>query len=155
VIKANIKGKNIPECATTVLVGHLSIAGVLTAYRSGDSKMVLYKKLESGETQYIETDLAGKKEESNDRVFFRLVCNAEGEIDILANKPKFEVVRQDQVNTLIAFSDGIGMETELLLKQQNNFQFDEIRNLIIHQSQGTADDKSICFIEIREGKQQI
>src|SRR5207253_2833845 len=54
---ANIKDKNIPECATTLLFGHLLIDGNLTAYRSGDSKMLFYNASSKGEINFIETSL--------------------------------------------------------------------------------------------------
>ncbi|RDC62688.1 protein phosphatase 2C domain-containing protein [Adhaeribacter pallidiroseus] len=150
VLQANILNKNIPECATTLLFGTLSLAGNLTAYRSGDCKMVLYTQPHQNQAALLETPLLAKNEASNDRLFFRLIINPAGEFDILHNTPKFEIIQHSQVHALAAFSDGIGLETETRLRELADKSLESMREDIIYQLQGTADDKAICFVEIRQ-----
>ncbi len=148
-IRQNIDSKNFPECATTVLIAQVSVDGRAVVYRSGDSKMYLFGNAGNNHLRLEPTTLMQKNESSNDRVFFRLVLNAARDFDILYNRPQYEVVRKDQLAGAVVFSDGIGMMTEQSLRQ---FAADPetIRKEIMYQAQGTADDKAICFIAIRE-----
>ncbi|QNF34719.1 protein phosphatase 2C domain-containing protein [Adhaeribacter swui] len=150
ILRTNILNKNIPECATTILFGTLTLTGHLVAYRSGDCKMVLYTRHPPNQLAVLETSLHQKNESSNDRLFFRLVLDAAGGFEILHNSPRFEIVEQDQVCALAAFSDGIGPETETHLQALSGKTLDTIRQDLIYQLQGTDDDKVICFVEIRE-----
>jgi hypothetical protein len=93
---------------------------------------------------------ATKNPESNDRIFFRIVIDPGGALDILCNKPVYECIREEEINSLILFSDGIGSLTDQALQQDYPEDPDRVRGRIISQSQGTADDKSICFIRIKE-----
>jgi hypothetical protein len=79
-----------------------------------------------------------------------MVLDKTGELDILCNKPGYEVLRQEKINTLIAFSDGIGPVTEEVLQKEYGEDPVVVRRRIVTDSQGTADDKSICFIRIKE-----
>lgn len=148
-IRTSIESKSFPECATTLLISRLSVNGKMTVYRSGDSKMLLFSSPDNGKLRFEDTPLVQKNEHSNDRVFFRLVLSPGNELDILHNKPHYEVIEKEKIQTAIAFSDGIGTLTEQLLQQRYALNADEIRKEIFYQIQGTADDKAICFITIR------
>jgi hypothetical protein len=145
VLAENIRGNNCPECSSTMLAGVLSLDGMASVYRSGDSKLLLYQ----GEVLSA-ASLATKNPESNDRIFFRIVLDTAGELDILSNKPAFEVIHREGVRALVAFSDGVGSVTEEALKTGYGANPVEIRRRIGNDPQGTADDKSICFVRITE-----
>lgn len=149
-VRTSIENKSFPECATTLLIGQLSINGQLTVYRSGDSKMFMFRNAPDNKIRFEDTPLVYKNEQSNDRAFFRLVLNANKEFDILYNKPNYEIIQKENMHTVVVFSDGIGMLTEQLLQQQYAMNAEAVRKEIIYQTQGTADDKSICFISISE-----
>lgn len=149
-LKKYIENKNFPECATTLLIACLSLPGDFISYRSGDSKMLLFRALAQNEFEMVETPLSEKNEQSNDRLFFRLMLTENGKFDIYCNKPDREIIREKNIHSAISFSDGIGINTELLLKEEYKKNPQLVRNEIIYQVQSTGDDKSICFIEIKE-----
>lgn len=149
-LRKNIEDKNFPECATTLLIVQLLINGDFTAYRSGDSKIFLYSATAQNGIDPVDTSLVEKNEESNDRIFFRLRLNEQGKFDMLCNEPLHEVVHHNNIRTVISFSDGVGADTEQLLKEEYKKAPDKIRKEIIYHSQETGDDKSICFLEIKE-----
>jgi hypothetical protein len=149
ILKNNIKSGNFPECATTVLIGRFSLNGELIVYRSGDSKMLVYGQ-SANQKVFLNTSLSAKNAKSNDRVFFRLALTDQGELDILHNKPIFEIVKMEKIRTIIGMSDGIGKETEDDLKKEYPENSDAMRNEIIYQVQGTEDDKSLYIIELKE-----
>ena len=144
----NILDKNFPECSSTLLTARLALSGQLEAYRSGDSKMIFFRGDQTGLIP-VEASFTTKNPESNDRIFFRLIANTEGRLDILYNKPAHELTRQENIHTLIGFSDGIGAFTEEALREEYKEDPDSVRRRIIAHSQGTADDKSICFVRIK------
>lgn len=148
ILSKNIDNDNLPECATTVLVAQLRLDGRLTVYRSGDSKMFLYN-LQDDRLTHLQTELAGKNEESNDRIFFRLGKNKHGSFDLLSNQPEFEIANQENIQTVIGCSDGIGKLTEHTLQHQYANNPDAIKAEIANQVQGTADDKSLCIFQIK------
>ncbi|HZE84362.1 MAG TPA: hypothetical protein VE035_08630, partial [Puia sp.] len=82
------------------------------------------------------------------RIFFRLLLDQQGELDILSNRPDYEVLREKNIHSLIGFSDGIGAQTEETLKEDYSGDPDAVRRRIASEIQGTEDDKSICFIKI-------
>jgi hypothetical protein len=147
-LREEIKEYKFLECATTAIISELHINGELLAYRSGDSKMFLYK-IENGQLILLQSTLSGKNDESNDRIFFRLMYKDES-FDILFNKPLFEIVTEKNISAIIACSDGIGQQTEQLLKKHYGKSPDAVREEIAYQLQGTADDKSIGIIQIKE-----
>ena len=151
-LKKNIEDKKFPECSTTLLIGKLSINGDFTAYRSGDSKMFLFSTSSQNGISFVETPLDQKNEQSNDRIFFRLQLDENGKFDILFNKALNETIRKKNIHTIISFSDGIGVNTEQLLKEEYKNGPDKARKEIMYHLQGTGDDKSICFIEIKQTK---
>jgi hypothetical protein len=73
-----------------------------------------------------------------------------GKLDIYFNQPNHEVINEKNISTAISFSDGVSIDTELLLKEEYKKNPQLIRKEIIYQLQSTGDDKSICFIEIKE-----
>ncbi|MEJ7769341.1 MAG: protein phosphatase 2C domain-containing protein [Chitinophagaceae bacterium] len=150
ILKANIAKKNFPECAATILVVELSVDGAFAAYRSGDSNTFLFRTGKEHELDFVESSLMEKNDESNDRIFFRLRIDESDQFDIIFNEPLHEIVRKQNINTVICFSDGIGKDTENLLKEEYSLAPAKARREIAYQSQETGDDKSICIIEIRE-----
>ncbi|HEX3933035.1 MAG TPA: hypothetical protein VHW43_00060 [Puia sp.] len=78
------------------------------------------------------TSFTSENSESNDRIFFRMILGDKEELDILCNKPGYELLQQKEISGLIAFSDGT-------------------RRRIITQSQGTADDKNTIPITMTDG----
>jgi len=56
----------------------------------------------------------------------------------------------ENINTVITFSDGIGQGTEMQLKNTYPKYEDLIRSQIPLHQQKTADDKSLCILQIRE-----
>ena len=109
--------------------------------------MFLFSNASKNELVFVETTLMGKSEKGADRIFFRLQLDADQNFEIVSNKPEFDIVKENNIHTMISFSDGIGMATELLLKEQYINDPSKIKQEIIYQLQGTGDDKSICFIE--------
>jgi len=148
-LKKNIRARNFPECASTLLAARLFLNGTLEAYRSGDSKMLIFRETPAGLISE-DSSFATKNQESNDRIFFRMVLDEEGELDIICNDPGHEIMHREGIRELIAFSDGIGARTEQALKEEYAVNGAGTRRRIITDLQGTADDKSICFIQIRE-----
>ncbi|TDH27268.1 hypothetical protein EXU57_06670 [Segetibacter sp. 3557_3] len=146
-LTSNINNKNFPECAATIMAARFSLDGSLSVYRSGDSKMLLFESA-GNSINHLDTSLASKNPDSNDRIFFRMVLDAEGELDIVSNQPDYEVVNQEGIGTIICMSDGVGLSTEMLLKEDYDRDPQKVRDEIIYQSQGTRDDKVICFIEL-------
>jgi hypothetical protein len=112
--------------------------------------MFLFTASSENGINFVETSLVQKNDESNDRIFFRLRLNDLGKFDIIFNEPLHEIVNQKNISTIISFSDGIGTDTERLLKEEYKDNPDKSRKEIIYHSQETGDDKSICFIEIKE-----
>ena len=152
VLTKNILNKNSPECASTLLIAHFSLLGELTVYRSGDSKLLTFSSDKGKNLTFLDNSLASKNDESNDRIFFRLILNEQNNFEILSNKPNHEVVVEHHIKAIIAFSDGIGQHTEQFLKEQFAQEPNQARQQIIYQNQSTLDDKSICFISIHEAK---
>ncbi len=149
-LTSNINNKNFPECATTILATRFSLNGSVAAYRSGDSKMLLFTSSANQGINHLETSLATKNNDSNDRLFFRMVLDTEGDLDILSNQPNYELVNHDGIGTIICMSDGVGVSTETILKEDYDRRPEKVRDEIIYHSQGTCDDKSICFIELKK-----
>jgi hypothetical protein len=148
----NIRGNNRPECSSTLLSAVLALDGKASVYRSGDSKLLVFQRGENGGPQLIpsEASLTTKNPESNDRIFFRIVLDTADNLDIICNTPAYEVIYQERVGTLVAFSDGIGPVTAEVLKNEYGVNPAYVRRRIGSDTQGTADDKSICFVSITE-----
>ena len=148
-----MKEKITIQCSTTVLIAKLSIDGALSAYRCGDSKMLLFENKGPNEIDLLQTELEEKSEENNDRIFFSLQLNKNnGDIGFFSNQDnlKDKPIAGTNINTVISFSDGIGINTLHLLKEQYKNNPELIRKELMYQLQGTEDDKSICFIEIKQ-----
>jgi Protein phosphatase 2C len=148
-LKNSVKDGRFPECAATILIAKLSLAGGLQVYRSGDCKLFLYRE-ESGHLKHVPSSLSKKNSTSNDWLFFRIVEANDGSLDILHNTPLFEVVSETGIQTIIGISDGIGMETVESLSKNQPGDSDDLRMILTQQVQGTGDDKSLCMIEIKK-----
>jgi hypothetical protein len=111
--------------------------------------MLVYNQ-SANQKVFLNTTLSEKNPKSNDRVFFRLTLTDQGELDILHNKPIFEIVKMEKIRIIIGMSDGIGKKTEDDLKKEYPVNSEGMRNEIIYQLQGTEDDKSLFIIEIKE-----
>ena len=83
-------------------------------------------------------------------VFFNLDVNDSSEFSIRTNHLRFQTIAEDNIKTIILFSDGIGANTEQLLKEEYKNDPDKAKKDISYHLQGTGDDKSICFIERKE-----
>ncbi len=149
VLKTNIRDGKHPECAATILITKFSLSGELLVYRSGDCKLFIYRR-QPGMLKYVPSFLSAKNNKSNDWLFFRMIETTGGTLDIVHNKPLFEVVSENNIASIIAVSDGIGAETIASLSMDQPGDKDELRLKIIEQVQGTGDDKSLCIIEIKE-----
>ena len=157
-LKDNLSRKNYPICSTTLLVADLTLEGVLTACRAGDSKMLFFRQagdqINAGEENNtsrlmpVASSLTSKSPGTDDRLFFRIVTSEQGQPDIVCNKPAFEVVNDSAINTLIAFSDGVSGDTGRELEESYAQSPALARRKIMTDVQGTADDKSICFVSI-------
>jgi hypothetical protein len=152
VLADNIRGQNCPECSSTLLSAVLSLDGMASAYRSGDSSLLMFRRGEDAVGSLIPSDVSftTKNPKSNDRIFFRIVLDPAGDLDLLCNEPAYELVREERVRALIAFSDGIGAVTAEALKSEYGGNPGEVRRRTGSEIQGTADDKSICIISIAE-----
>jgi hypothetical protein len=144
-----IKQSKFLECATTIIISQVSLNGQLTVYRSGDSKLFVYTG-EGGRLKLLKSPLATKHDESNDRLFFRLLVNSDNTFNIVFNHPLFEILHLQNVQTVIACSDGVGKLTEEALQYQYPDNPDKLRAEITKQVQATADDKSLCILNIKE-----
>jgi len=133
-LKNNIKNKNFPQCSTTVLIGHLNLNGDFIGYRSGDSKMLLFKVSPTNEISFSEKSFLDKNDESDDRVFFNLDVNDNGEFFIRTNHLRFQTITDDNIKTIISFSDGIGANTEQLLKEEYKNEPDKVKKDISSRS---------------------
>ena len=145
-LKKRIESKMSPICSTTALIGHLRNNGDFKACRIGDSQMFLFNG-DKEQLSFIETTLMGKSEKSVLRIFFRLQFDNDNNFEIVSNNLDFDIVEETNIQALISFSDGIGQETELIIKEQYSQNPNKIKQEIIYQLQGTGDDKTICFIE--------
>jgi serine/threonine protein phosphatase PrpC len=157
-LKTKIDKKNFPHCSTTALLAYLQKNGNLSAYRVGDSKMLLFTRKAGNEQCYVETSLTENNENGVDRIFFRLEYEDQN-FRIVSNNDRtvngeykivYDITENKNIDTIICFSDGIGIETEQLLKQEYKNDPVKAKREIMYQVQGTRDDKSICFIELRE-----
>jgi hypothetical protein len=159
-----VKHKSVIQCSTTVLVARLSINGELTAYRVGDSKMLVFENTALNGIRLVETELQEKSDEKNDRIFFSLQLNkSDQSIRFVSNideddkpkkdeeeRPKYQTASEKNISTIIYFSDGVGIKTQAYLKEEYKNNPESVRKEIIYQNQATEDDKSICFIEIKQ-----
>ncbi len=142
-----IENKIFPHCSTTALVAHLKSNGNIAACRTGDSQLLLFKNDNENGISYVDAATAGKSEQGADRLFFRLQLDEKQQFQIVSNQPVYDIVEEKNICNAIAFSDGIGMATELLLKEQFSNNPHQVREEISYQLQATGDDKTICFIE--------
>ena len=112
--------------------------------------MLLFKVSPTNEISFSEKSFLDKNDESDDRVFFNLDVNDNGEFFIRTNHLRFQTITDNNIKTIISFSDGIGANTEQLLKEEYKNNPDKVKKDISYHLQGTGDDKSICFIERKE-----
>lgn len=150
-LRRNITNKNFPHCSTTALIARLQKNGSLDAYRVGDSKMLLFSVSPDNDWNVVDTSLAEKNENGADRIFFRLELKEDDNFDIVSNgNLEYDIEAANNVHTMICFSDGIGLETEQSLKQDYKADPVKTKRQIMYEVQGTGDDKSICFIELKK-----
>ena len=83
-------------------------------------------------------------------VFFRLITTEAESLDIQYNQPLFEIVKEQNVRTIVGMSDGVGKDTEAEFRTAYPVNPDAVRHKIIYQVQGTEDDKALYIIEIEE-----
>lgn len=157
-LKNKIEKKNFPHCSTTVLVAYLQKNGDCSAYCIGDSKMLLFSGQTDNKRLYVETSLSENNENGVDRIFFRLEYQDQS-FRIVSNNDRtadkeykivYDISENKNIDAVICFSDGIGVETEQSLKRDYQNNPVKAKREIMYQVQGTRDDKSICFIERKE-----
>lgn len=136
-----------PVCSTAVLIARLSLDGRLRAYRCGDSKLLVFAERDH-QLVHAGTALSGKHPFVNDRLYFKIITNEAGVLDIWYSDPENEQISEDDVRVLIGFSDGIGDLSVALMKQRYAQAPDKVREELAYQLQGTGDDKSLCILEI-------
>jgi hypothetical protein len=147
VIKMIDKGYK-PLCSTTLIIGRLTTNGYLYALRTGDSKVMPFKKLNG--SLHIDKDFkfSADPTEEYDRIAFRLDYDKEGNsFSIKKNKPKWLEATSEDVQLVLAFSDGIGRVTEAQLNSNNPGITDMIRQNIGRIRQKTYDDKTLIILE--------
>src|SRR6185437_14036172 len=108
-----IGNKNFPHCSTTALVACLQKNGDLTAYRVGDSKMLLFGASSANERNCVETPLKENHEKGVDRIFFRLEYE-DPIFKIVSNNDRtvngqykivYDITENKNIDTIICFSD--------------------------------------------------
>lgn len=139
-----------PVCSTAILIARLSLDGQIWAYRCGDSKLLVYKEKGNG-LAYVSNALEDKSQTDNTRLYFKIIENKEGELDIWYSDPQSEQITENEVRIVIGFSDGIGDRSVALMKQRYAQTPEKVREEIAYQLQGTGDDKALCILEIVEG----
>ena len=149
-LKASIRKNISPICSATLVLGQLDLNGNFEGYRIGDSKILLYEKENMAMTRVV-TSFGEKPKEDNDRIFFKLALDKENNLTIKYNKqPRYSIEKQENINTLIAISDGIGTVSETQLK----LNYPKAANIIMKElpkfPNNTFDDKSLCILQIRK-----
>lgn len=135
-------------CSTTVLMGRLLNNGHLYALRSGDSKIFLFKQV----NEQIEFDkqfrLSAEPKYDYDRIFFQLDYDESTAAFVInKNAPRWLTETSADVQSVFAFSDGIGRITEAQLASRNPGIVEVIRQNIGRIPQKTFDDKSLIILE--------
>lgn len=146
-LRAAIAGKNYPFCGTTLLLAALTLDGDFNSVRFGDSKMLLFGTSTHG--LLLRDSVLADKETATPSIFFKIDVQPGGELRVDSNPVKPEIVAAQQIQALIGFSDGIGAATEAFLRSYAGDP-EATRNEISSQVQGTRDDKTLCFISIRQ-----
>jgi len=123
------------DFSTTFLGGILSRSGTLQVSFYGDSPLFV----KQGESSTI-------IREPNYRFFLRL--NKNGDEYIFTTSKEHKIVSHvlENVDVVVAGSDGIGKLPEFIQAQSKSFHFREIWNRLHKFSPQTNDDKSICIL---------
>lgn len=129
------------QCSTTVIVGRLNIDGSLDACQIGDSLIIAHNSSQ----QY---------KSSKGRQFVILKINVESGLKITFNPfedTQFQNIKDENIQSLIAVTDGISIQTAEKLGKIKNFDFanPQIRQYLIKSEQKTEDDKAACIIQIK------
>ena len=142
-----IQDSKAPVCSTAILIARLSLDGRMWAYRCGDSKLLVFTE-KDGNLTHTGSALADKHSVTNDRLYFKIIEDDSGELDIWYSAPKNEQTTESDVRIVIGFSDGIGDQSVALMKQWYAHSPEKVREELAYQLQGTGDDKSLCILEI-------
>ena len=151
----NLAGQIIlhnPICSSTLLIGTLNTDGLCTAYRSGDSKMLVFG---ADAPASIMNPLKDHPGALNDRLFFRMTFTEQRGFDIEYNKPKIETHIFHGIDKMLAYSDGVGNELQDYLNAHTEQFSAESRRLLPYLRNMTSDDKSLCILERVEEKTQL
>lgn len=137
-IASNIKSNNIPFCSTTVLIGFLSKQGTLQYFYLGDSEVLSF---------YNDVNkLIAKEKDKNDnpsRLFVSILMN-ENSFILKTNSfdEKLVVYKKENIDLVVAFSDGIGTsEKSLLVNPVLSLSKISLVNQL------TYDDKTLLVLE--------
>lgn len=133
-----VKSGSTPYCSTTVLLGFLSKDGELKYSYLGDSEVISFTK--NGE-QLIPKEK--DKNENPSRLFISIV-KGDNYLEFKTNlfEEKIKSFTKNNVDYLIAFSDGIGISEKSILENPK----EEIAK-ISTTNQKTYDDKSLIILE--------
>lgn len=135
-----VKLGNTPYCSTTVLLGFLSKGGELKYFYLGDSEVISFTK--NGE-KLVPNE---KDENKNPSRLFVSIIKGDNDNSLILNTNSFEEkivsFTKNNVDYLVAFSDGIGISEKSILENPK----EEIAK-ISTTNQKTYDDKSLIILE--------
>jgi len=137
-IASNIKSNNTPFCSTTVLIGFLSKQGTLQYFYLGDSEVLSFyndgNKLIANEKD---------KNDNPSRLFVSILMN-DNSFVLKTNSfdEKLVVYKKENIDLVVAFSDGIGSsEKSLLVNPALSLSKISLVNQL------TYDDKTLLVLE--------
>ncbi|MEO5891041.1 MAG: hypothetical protein ABIQ31_12350 [Ferruginibacter sp.] len=137
-----------PLCSTTAIVGCFYDDGHLFALRTGDSKIFPFKKSGSELTLFKNFKFTADPTGENDRIAFRLDYDEPSKAFIIKhNTPKWLTQSAGEIQSVFAFTDGIGRITEAQLSSDNPGIVEMIRQNIARIPQKTHDDKTLIILE--------
>lgn len=134
------------QCSTNFLMGKLQLDGHLEACIVGDGHLVVHPP--------GQVDIPP----SNGRQFCALQLSADGQdLELYFNEPEnldLQFVSGEGVRTVIAATDGVSAQMATWLQQlpDPDFSSPELRQAISRIRQGTLDDKTLLFIQIKQPK---
>ncbi len=137
-IASNIKSNNTPFCSTTVLIGFLSKQGTLQYFYLGDSEVLSFY---NDGTKFIANDK--DKNDNPSRLFISILMD-ENSFVLKTNSfdEKLVVYKKENIDLVVAFSDGIGTSEKSLLA---NPALSLSKISLVNQL--TYDDKTLLVLE--------
>jgi tetratricopeptide (TPR) repeat protein len=133
-----IKSDNKPYCSTTVLLGFLSKQGVLSYFYLGDSNVLSYN--DAGDNPIVNSK---DKNDNPSRLFISIALDGDNLV-FKTNQFEQKIVtyKKENIDRVIAFSDGIGTsEKSLLINPSLSLSKISMVNQL------TFDDKTLIVLE--------